>query len=119
MEQGVLVFCAASEGVEFKTTTSIPQGAAASGLAQNQAKFQSVLNEFGSFKVGGNVACNKQPNRVKNEMEIINRQKTDLNQQKLFQMFDLIYAGLISFLCNVILYRIIEIFTTACKIDPD
>ena len=51
-------------------------------------------------------------------MEIINRQKTDLNQQRLFQMFDLIYAGLFPFLCNVILYRIIQIFKTACKIDP-
>ena len=64
------------------------------------------------------VACNKQPNRVKNEMEIITRQKTDLNQERLFQMFDLIYAGLIPFLCNVILYRIIQSFKTACIIDP-
>ena len=77
-----------------------------------------MLNELGSFKVGGNVACNKQPSGKKNKIEINNRQKTDLNQQRLFQMFDLIYAGLIPFLCNVILYRIIEICTTACKIDP-
>ena len=76
------------------------------------------MNELGSFKVGGNVACSKQRNQVKNKIEIINRQKTDLNQQRLFQMFDLIYAGLIPFLCNVILYRIIQIFKTACKIDP-
>ena len=55
---------------------------------------------------------------MKNGMEIINRQKTAVNQQRLFQMFDLIYAGLIPFLCNVILYQIIQIFKTACKIDP-
>ena len=51
-------------------------------------------------------------------MEIKNRQTTDLNQQRLFQMFDLICAGFILFICIVILYRIIEIFPTACKIDP-
>ena len=53
------------------------------------------------------VACNKQLSGVKTEMEINNRKKNDLNQQRLNP-----------FLCNVILYRIIEIFKTACKIDP-
>ena len=44
--------------------------------------------------------------------------KSGLNQQRLFQMFDLICAGFILFICNVILYRFFKIFTTACKIDP-
>ena len=78
-----------------------------------------MLNELGSFKVDGNVACNKQLNRMKNGMKINNRQKTDLNQQRLFQMFDLICAVFFILICNVILYRIIEIFTTACELDPD
>ena len=64
------------------------------------------------------VACKKQIGGMKNEMETNNRQKFDLNKQRLIQKFDLIYAGFIPFLCDVILYRIIEIFTTACKIDP-
>ena len=51
-------------------------------------------------------------------MEISNRRKTDLNQQRLFQMFDLINAGFIPFKRDVILYRIIETFATTCKIDP-
>ena len=55
---------------------------------------------------------------MKNGMDINNRQKTGLNQQRLFQMFDLIYTGLTPFLSNVILFRIIQIFKTACKIDP-
>ena len=77
-----------------------------------------MLNELGSFKVGGNVACNEQLSGKKNGMKFNNRQKTDLKQQRLFQMFDLIYAGLIPLLCNVLLNRIIQIFKTACKIDP-
>ena len=51
------------------------------------------------------VACNKQHNGMKNELEFNYRQKTDLFQQRLFQMFDLIYAGFISFNCNAILYQ--------------
>ena len=51
-------------------------------------------------------------------MENNNRRKTDLNQQTLFQMFDLFNAGFIPFLCNLNVYRIIEMFTTPYKIDP-
>ena len=75
------------------------------------------MNEIGSFKVGSSVACNEQHRGIQNEMEINNRQKTDLNHQILFQMFDLIYTGFITFFCKVIWYRIIETLTTACEID--
>ena len=55
----------------------------------------------------------------KTKWKLKTAKKTDLNQQRLFQMFDLVCAGFILFICNVILYRIIETCTTACKIDPN
>ena len=51
-------------------------------LHQTLKKYQSVLNGLKSFKVGGKVACKKQHKGKKKEKEIINRQKTGLNQKK-------------------------------------
>ena len=59
------------------------------------------------------MACNKQRKGMKNELKISNRHKTDISKQKLFQMFDSIYAGFIIFICYVILYRVTKILTTA------
>ena len=50
--------------------------------------------------------------------KLITAKKIDLHRQRFFQMLDSIYAGFFPFICNLILYRIIEIFTTAYKTYP-
>ena len=39
---------------------------------------------------------------MKNEMEINNHQKAEVNKKKLIQIFHLIYVGFIAFICSVV-----------------